>query len=207
MLPTAPSVYQRQSGLILAFHGCDRSTGERVLSANGGHLDLSKNAYDWLGEGIYFWENDPQRAYEFACEAAQNGKVSKGKIKDPFVIGAVIDLGLCLNLLERRALDELGLAFRLLQAAHQTGKPFPQNAGKDRKQRFLDAAVINMVHQLRQSINGRMGNIPQYQTIRGAFWEGEPAYQGAEFFKESHIQIAVRDLSCIKAYFRPLPGI
>jgi hypothetical protein len=53
--------YQR----VLAFHGCDRSVGESVLS---GATDLlrSENDYDWLGHGIYFWENDPKRALQYA---------------------------------------------------------------------------------------------------------------------------------------------
>jgi len=28
----------------------------------------SEKPYDWLGSGIYFWENDPIHAYEFALE-------------------------------------------------------------------------------------------------------------------------------------------
>ncbi len=46
---------------------------------------------EWLGHGIYFWENDPQRALEWA----QDGS-SKSKIKQPSVVGAVWNLELCL---------------------------------------------------------------------------------------------------------------
>ncbi len=27
-----------------------------------------RNDYDWLGHGIYFWEKNPERAYDFAGE-------------------------------------------------------------------------------------------------------------------------------------------
>ena len=44
----------------------------------------SDNDYDWLGNGIYFWEEAPARAYEWA----------KWKFEDDAaVIGAKIRLG------------------------------------------------------------------------------------------------------------------
>ena len=49
-------------------------------------LHPSANNYDWLGSGIYFWENDPIRAFEFAKEVK--------KCEEPFVGGAIINLGL-----------------------------------------------------------------------------------------------------------------
>jgi ribulose-5-phosphate 4-epimerase/fuculose-1-phosphate aldolase len=56
---------------------------------NQDFLNASQNSYDWLGHGIYFWESNLQRAYEFAEE-----QKNRGKIKDVAVIGAVIDLGI-----------------------------------------------------------------------------------------------------------------
>ena len=62
---------------------------------HGGSLKPSNNSYDWLGHGVYFWENNEQRAFQFAQEAS---KRTSSSIKEPFVIGAVIDLGYCLDL-------------------------------------------------------------------------------------------------------------
>lgn len=39
---------------VIAYHGCDVETAERLLS--GEPFKPSQNDYDWLGEGIYFWE-------------------------------------------------------------------------------------------------------------------------------------------------------
>jgi len=194
--------YQRVSGLVLGFHGCDRAVGEAVLADNRSHLNASNNPWDWLGNGIYFWENDPQRALEFAQEAMRNSKKSAGRIKEPFVVGAVIDLGLCLNFLERSALIELEEAFAWYQTNFQPNaqhKAFPQNQGEDRGARFLDAAIIDTLHKLRTNVK-----YPPYDTVRGAFWEGGELYPGAGFDAKSHIQIAVRSTDCIKGYFRPL---
>ncbi len=53
------TLYQRLPGLVLGFHGCDAQVGEDLLAGRHTHLRESKNKYDWLGNGIYFWENDP----------------------------------------------------------------------------------------------------------------------------------------------------
>ena len=45
------------NGLTIGFHGCDEDTAKRVI-LNKDNILASQNAYDWLGSGIYFWEND-----------------------------------------------------------------------------------------------------------------------------------------------------
>jgi hypothetical protein len=59
-----PLTYQRN---IIGYHGCDAIVVEKVLAGKA-RLNVSTNAYDWLGQGIYFWEHGPQRAYEWAIE-------------------------------------------------------------------------------------------------------------------------------------------
>lgn len=190
-------IYQRLPGLVLGFHGCDEAVGEGILADPKKHLNHSQNSYDWLGGGIYFWENDPQRAFEFA-EQRCDPKFGRGAVTTPFVIGAVIDLGLCCNLLDRRALKELEESFKTLQkVASSLGKDVPEN-GESRLLRHRDCLVIESVHQLR-----KIQNMPAYDSVRGAFWEGGALYPGAQIEAKNHIQIAVRNTSCIKGYFRP----
>lgn len=208
MPPLAFSVYQRIPGLVLGFHGCDESVGEAIMRGEEMHLAHSTNDYDWLGRGIYFWENDPVRAWEFANEAATKPFTTKGKIEKPFVLGAVIDLGLCLNLSDRRALDEVADAYMVLQDLHQlTGKPLPVNKGPGFGARYLDCAVIETLHGLRERLDdledGEDG-LPPYDTVRSAFPEGDLLYENAGFRGKNHIQIAVINQRCIKGYFRPI---
>jgi hypothetical protein len=56
-------MYTSRTGLILGFHGTDESIVNDVLNGKG---DLKKrdNVYDWLGHGIYFWDNSPSRAMD-----------------------------------------------------------------------------------------------------------------------------------------------
>jgi hypothetical protein len=193
--------YEILPGLLLGFHGADQDTAERVLAGKE-HLKPSKNSYDWLGHGIYFWEYSPQRAFEFATQAAQDRKLTKGKVFEPAVIGAVIDPGRCLNLLEASALAQLKQAYEALTCLDTP----PKNVGGiDKLRRHLDCAVIEMLHAIRRQPDQKTGAmLPDYQTVRGAFWEGDVLYPEAGFREKNHVQLVVRDTACIKGYFRPI---
>jgi len=192
-------LYQTLSGLVLGFHGCDESVGEQILVNQGAHIAASDNAWDWLGRGIYFWENDPKRALEFAEMKKKYPGVSKTPIIKPFVIGAVIDLGLCCNLQDRTALAEVKESYDLLAEVYKaSGSVMPANKGKNDVWRHLDCAVIENMHLLRSDTK-----LPDYDTVRGPFWEGDELYPNAGIKSQNHVQIAVRNPACIRGYFRP----
>ena len=52
---------------VYGYHGCDESVAKRILEGDD-PLSPSYNAYDWLGSGIYFWEDAPERAMQWAVE-------------------------------------------------------------------------------------------------------------------------------------------
>lgn len=194
------SVYEYQPSFILGFHGCDRAVGEAILSGEKTHLNASEKAWDWLGKGIYFWEGSVARAYEWAQD-----RKAQGKLKDPFVLGAVIDLRHCLDLFDREAM-------RLVAATHKgavkslkmAGKPVPTNSGStpDLANRKLDCMVLNAVHEMRAG-----AGLQAFDSVRGPFLEGKPIYPKAGFRSHSHIQICVCNPDCIKGYFRPIAPI
>ncbi|MRR56198.1 MAG: hypothetical protein EG822_17150 [Deltaproteobacteria bacterium] len=184
---------------VLGFHGCDQSVAERVLAGTDHHLSSSANGYDWLGHRIYFWEHNPQRALEYAHELKENPKrTSKGKtvIENPVVVGAIIDHGTCLNLLEGKSIDIVRASYdHLSTTTLSLNKELPQN---NSGRRYLDCAVIQAPHELME-MQGKA-----YHSVRGAFIGGEPLYEGAEFKEKNHIQICVCNPNCIKGYFRPM---
>ena len=70
-----------------------RKRAANMLLASGEEtIDVkqSKNPYDWLGAGAYFFEDDWKRALLFAQTANEHPGSSKGAIKTAAVIGAVI---------------------------------------------------------------------------------------------------------------------
>ncbi|MCW3107388.1 MAG: hypothetical protein JWQ09_1894 [Segetibacter sp.] len=182
---------------ITGFHSCDREVGLKVLN---GSIDLkpSNNAWDWLGSGIYFWEQNPKRALEYAVESSKRIQFNKIRIKTPFVLGAIIELGHCLNLIEPESLSILKEAFYGLEAyCKEAGEKMPINDDNNRR---LDCAVIRYVHQSRV-----LKNLPPYDTIRCAFPEGEPVYPGTTLTSRGHIQVCVLNDKLIRAYFLPRP--
>ena len=111
-------MYSKLPNLVIGFHGCNKDVFNKVV-CNGEHLVASSNSYDWLGNGIYFWEQNYERAYEWA-------KNRYGK--DAAVIGAVIDLGYCLNLTDSSSNEKLQLGYRLLELrCSLLNKPLPKN--------------------------------------------------------------------------------
>ncbi|MBQ6698394.1 MAG: hypothetical protein IJN97_00355 [Oscillospiraceae bacterium] len=197
-----PRIYQSFPQMVVGFHGCDRSTAMEVLNSPEKHLKMSKNDYDWLGDGIYFWLNDPLRALEWA---EQKNKDAPGKIKEPFVIGAIIDLGVCLNFSERdairllqRSYDELEGVFKSagLDINEQMKNKRP-DAGGFSLVRELDCAVIRNLHNMMERENVK------FDTVYGYFQEGRDAYEGAGIKEKSHVQVCVRNTACIKGYFLP----
>jgi len=181
--------------VVLGFHSCDKEIGEKVLNGHE-HLRFSTNQYDWLGNGIYFWEQNPARALHYAEEVQKGNQKTKGKISTPFVIGAIIDLGNCLSLTEPNSFEYLKEAYESLQELYITsGWDLPSNEGAKRD---LDCIVIEHLHNL-------WDRKYSFDSVRGAFPEGEPVYEGSMIQDRNHIQICLRNTDKILGYFLPLP--
>lgn len=183
---------------VTGFHSCDKEVGLRVLNGKE-NLKPSINSWDWLGNGIYFWEQNPKRALEYAIENASGKQYNKVPIKTPFILGAIVELGNCLNLIEHESLGILHEAYLGLEELYKKiDEPLPVNKGDNRA---LDCAVIKYIHQSRKE----SGENP-YDSVRGAFSEGEKAYPGTSFTSRHHIQICVLNEDLIKGYYLPLPN-
>jgi hypothetical protein len=190
---------------VLGYHGCDGSVARKAV-LEGGEILQSDRDYDWLGPGAYFWESDPTRALEWA-----RWKSQIGAYKVPAVIGAVIDLRNCLDLVSREDIE-------LFRAAHQSfiklqkkaNLPIPKNKNpkgardKDRVLRFLDCAVFRHLHEIIEGLVKHDPTIEPFDTVRGMFVEGGKAFSGSGIYRKSHVQIAVRNPDCIKGIFYPM---
>jgi hypothetical protein len=193
-------VYSKKSGLILGFHGCCKTIQTQIINNPDENLIMSTESYDWLGHGAYFWEYSYERALQWAVDSS---KKPKSKIKEPAVIGAVIDLGNCFDLLDVKYLKLLRLGYdTLVQSLEKSGEPLPQNKpfkdSADLLLRHLDCACIESVHNLNKTVNEK-----PFDSVRGAFFEGDELYPTAGFKEKNHIQISIINPECIKGYFIP----
>jgi hypothetical protein len=177
--------------IVVGYHGCERKLADGLLTGKIAIADWNKsqNAYDWLGEGIYFWEHSPTRALRWAAERFRRRAA---------VVGAVIQLGNCFDLLDEKMTALLADTHTKFEASFKrAGRPLPVNRGKDLKLRELDCAVINYCVY-------RMGlRRISFDTVRGAFLEGPSVFPGTTISAETHLQIAVRNTDCVLGVFRP----
>ena len=184
--------YAKLPNLVFGFHGCRQETFENVLYKHE-PLAQSQNRYDWLGHGIYFWENSYQRALEWAS-----------RYEHPAVIGAIIDLGYCLNLTDYYSTQVLQTGYEyLVKESLSTGTELPKNKNTKKSNdwllRDLDCAVIERVHTL-----NRLNNFPAYDSVRGIFTEGKASFPGSGFKEKTHVQLCIINPNCIKGYFNPI---
>lgn len=122
-----------------------------------------------------------------------------GKVITPAVIGALIDLGNFLNLIDMEALGLVKAAHdAYLEICRVSATQPARNRGPDLKARHLDCAVMETLHRLREQ-----KNLPAFDAVRGFFIEGSPLYTDSGFREMDHIQICVRAPKHIVGYFWP----
>ncbi len=182
---------------VECFYSCDKKLAMDVLT---GKKDLKKstNLWDWLGNGVYFWEQNPSRAWEYASENSKGDQFNKTKIETPFVLGAIVELGICLNLIDQDGIQIVEEAYKGLEKTiSEANLIMPVNKGDNRK---LDCSVIQFIHASRE-----IASESPFDAIRSPFPEGQAVYPGSNFTKRQHIQICVQNLDMIKGFFLPRP--
>ena len=195
-------MYPAKPGLLIGFHGCDRSIRDNIVSQQS-MLKISDKDYNWLGTGMYFWENNPDRALHFAQELHARPQKGKDPINDPVVLGAAIDLGFCLDLLEKEFIELVRDSYNTLAQTYELlGHALPKNqqigGSMDLLIRKLDNAIIEHLHLLR-----KRNDLRPFDSVRGFFIEGDSLYPTAGFYEKSHIQLCIRNPNCIKGFFIP----
>lgn len=201
-------MYDIRPNLLIGFHGCDINVRNQLLNSPDEFIK-SEKPYDWLGHGMYFWENNYERAMEWAED-----KKKRGEIETPAVIGAVISLGRCLDLIDSQFIKMLKVYYELMNVEYKTlGHNLPENKDlksderKEKILRDLDCGVIEFLHQnIRKTIKLEeaekgFSSYKMFDSTRGVFEEGGPAFTGAGIKEKSHIQICVRNSNCILGYF------
>jgi hypothetical protein len=160
-----------------------RQPADRLV--DGEAFGPSTNDDDWLGHGIYFWEYAPQQAWWWA-------KRRYGE--HAAVVGALVRLGFCLDLLDPSNAALLRAAHRDLERSLRTeGQQPPKNANNHK---YLDCAVFNWLYRILEEGGRRVETcravfVPSVPVAR--MWDRSGVFQGA------HIQLCVREPNSIAA--------
>lgn len=195
--------------LVIAYHGCDITTRDDLVRGTLGHLQHSNNKYDWLGPGSYFFEDDYARALMFAQASHDNPKkrYTAKPIATPAVVGAVLQVQHWLDMTIQAGIEEFCLGYSALKKSAEEGSlpKLPGNTAASPEDtdillRQLDNAIFTFIHQARDE-----RNMQAFQAVRAAFYQGEEIAPASGFRARTHVQIALRDNSCVQGWFLP-PG-
>ncbi len=172
--------------IVFGYHGTSIRAAEAVIR-NG--FRLSQNSYDWLGDGVYFFQDAPSRAWDWANSRHPD---------EPAVVGAELRLVDCMDLLDTDWSPVLADAYNAyIGLLKETGLTPPVQTGGAHR---LDREVINY------AIGVLTRNGIEISCVRGAFVEGMPVYSGSALFDRTHVQISVRDPSkCVRRVWLESP--
>jgi hypothetical protein len=178
-IPTRQTAFDYDRTLV-AFHGTKKAVASKLVL--GQPFGPSSNDDDWLGHGIYFWEFAPQQAWWWA--ERRYGK------SEAAVVGALVRLGRCIDLLDPRNTELLRQAHDDLAATMKTARAkMPQNANTHK---YLDCAVFNWLYGRLEAAGQRVEScravfVPLRSGGMPRLWTRSGVFEGA------HIQLCVRE--------------
>lgn len=203
-------MYSQRPNLMIGFHGCDQKVRNKLVE-NPDSIRMSNEPHDWLGNGFYIWENNYERAYQWAVD-----KQKRDSSITPSVVGVVYQLDHCLDFTDSQYINILSSYYKLLKKDFlNLERDLPKNRDSstdvyhDLILRELDCAVIEYLHQkvkekiTEDTASKGFSELQHFDTVRGIFTEGGPAFDGAGIQMKNHIQICIRNANCIKGFFIP----
>lgn len=169
--------------VVLGYHGTSKAVGKIILNPKTRASDMflhSTNETDWLGYGIYFFQDAPYHANEWQMVRPPPAPPTR----DPIVLCAELELHNCLDLLDTKEAPLIAERYVKFKATYREAKrKLPKNRGPRRR---LDCVLLNYVVDSLER-EGR-----QIDCVRAAFREGKPVVPGSQLFTHDHVQVVVR---------------
>jgi hypothetical protein len=168
---------------VYGYHGTSMERAVAIVEAG---FKPSNNEYDWLGRGIYFWQDAPKRAWQWAqSNHPDNPAVVKSRLR-----------------LDRSCLDLLDIGYSpLLKTMYngfitsyaQQNLTLPQQNPDRSKAHRLDCLFFNYVVSTFNNISDK-----RISSIRSAFVEGDRIFPTSAIYDLTHVQIAILDSNLIE---------
>ena len=159
-------------------------------------FELTDSVDAWFGKGVYFFQDGPQLAHNWACAHPDGG--------EPCVLRVRISLGGCFDLFDAPAKQLFDRACSEFVAVF--GLPHAQLL-RAPGGHVLESAIFNFLCAQRSDVGEPV------RVVRGPFEDGRTPWDGSlarlapkakddesevRHTIRSHVQIAVRDLSAIQ---------
>jgi hypothetical protein len=171
----------RESIEVVGYHGTSTANAIAILDRG---FRVSDNDYDWLGEGVYFFQDAPLRAWQWAAEQHP---------QDPAVIRSVIRLENAIDLFDIKWFPVLKSAYQTFKQKYERNNlPLPYQSPARSKAHRLDCEFFDYITQLLISQDEKV------EAIRAVFIEGEAVFPNSAIFDLAHVQIAVKNTALIQ---------
>jgi hypothetical protein len=177
--------------LVYGYHGTSRASAESILDTE---FSLSIRNDDWLGTGVYFWQDAPHHAYWWAKEYK--------RFDDPVVLRSEIyfNPNLCMDLLDSTNNSSLVSVLKysseeVYSSIFRRRLQEQQRGTQDRIGAWfseIDKHTVDFAVQSLGNIRGR-----PVKAVRSIFQDGERLYPGSRLYDMSHVQIVVIDREII----------
>jgi hypothetical protein len=109
------------------YHGTTMDAAEKILAQK--NFEREDRDWHWLGCGIYFWQDAPLRAWQWAERKAKE-LTRDGSKAEPAVVSANIELGCCLDMLDVGSWPLIDIAWKKVSEQFEAdGKAVPRQVG------------------------------------------------------------------------------
>jgi hypothetical protein len=174
---------------VVGYHGTKLSVAREIVQLKN-RFEFSRNASDWLGHGIYFWEYAPQQAYWWAKRLSV-----KRKWNEPIaILGSMIRLGVCFDLLDPENVRHLKYCKESYFETEQlAGRKIRANANH---KKYLDCSIFNYFYRSIDE-NPDLENVDSARAVYVPTGPDRRIWERSWINEKAHVQLCVRNVKCI----------
>lgn len=155
---------------IVGFHGTTKKSAKSILQSN--NFIVSKDDEEWLGPGVYFFEDDIRQAYYYCVKAK---KICNWSILKSDIYAKVI-----IDLVDTETLEYFEIILNKVKSRY-----LKRADGRPRK--LMNSVILNIMYEAEP-----------YDVVRGIFQVPSTRYLPRTNLMRLQKQICVRNLDCIK---------